>query len=110
MKLVNKRGYALFDVTNPDTGETWTLNPEDHLDSQQYRSLPQFPRMIVQYARYLEKRLKEEGGVANPIISARTSLSLNFRPEYTFIDPDVNLLEVDPSPLYHAEWILPLKE
>src|SRR5215216_2774879 len=35
MKLRTKGGEAVFTVTHPPTGQTWTIKPEDHLKSHQ---------------------------------------------------------------------------
>src|ERR1044072_4942962 len=38
MKLRTKTGEAVFTVTHPQSGQTWTIKPEEHLKSHQLRS------------------------------------------------------------------------
>ena len=110
MKLRDKGGCRLhFFVTNPETGETWPIPAEPYLALRQFIRMCQRPHMIIQFAHYLDKEM-EEAGINNPIINARTLVSLNYRPSQALIDPDVNLTEEEYSIFKHAEWIVPLKE
>ena len=107
MKLREKRGEVLFLVTNPKTQETRVANPADYLNEDQRFSMLGNPEMIVQFAHYLDRLVKENAGF-DPVIRVKTSISLNRRPHQPLIAPEVDLsrkrLSWTPS-----SWILPLQ-
>jgi hypothetical protein len=110
MKLRDKGACRLgLFATNRETGETSLIPLDQFLAARQFIRMCQCPHMIIQFAHFLGKELEEEG-INNPIITARTLVSLNYRPPQPLIDPDVNLTEEEYSIFKHAEWILPLKE
>jgi len=110
MKLRDKGECRLgFFATNRETGETSLIPLGRFLAVRQFIRMCQRPHMIIQFAHFLGKKLEEEG-ISNPIITARTLVSLNYRPPQSLIDPDVNLTEEEYSVFKHSKWILPLKE
>ncbi len=109
MKLRNKEGRLNLKITDPKTGQIWSVKLEEDLTLGQITKMSTRPDMILQYAHYLREKL-QQAGIDNPIITADAWVSLNGRPYQPLIDPKVNLAEVHSDPFTPAEWILPLKE
>jgi vitamin K-dependent gamma-carboxylase len=110
MKLRSKRGCRIvFIAKNPATGETWPIDIRRNLTPKQISKMCSRPNMILQYAHYLGDELTGQG-YKNPIVTVRSSLSMNSRPVQALIDPEINLLEKEYSIFQHSDWIVPLKK
>ena len=107
MLLRDKASYGYFYVTDPITRDAWVVDPGDYLTRIQQRKMNSRPRMIVEFAYYLEDQLRAEGH-EDVEIRARFFASLNGRKPQLLIDPEVDLTEVPYPWLGHADWILPL--
>ena len=106
MKLRTKRGEAVFTVTHPGTGQTWTIKPQDYLKSHQLMKMTTKPDLIVMFAHYLaEEKMRE--GYENVEVRARVMVSLNGRQPQLLIDPNVDLTKEEVS-LFPTRWIVPL--
>jgi vitamin K-dependent gamma-carboxylase len=106
MKLRTKRGKAIFTVTHPPSGQSWTVDPANYLPDWQLRKMATKPDLIVQFAHYLVEQKRREGyeGVE---VRAQVTSSLNGRRPQLMIDPNVDLAKERVS-LLPARWILPL--
>jgi hypothetical protein len=106
MKLRTKDGEAVFIVTHPATGQTWTIKPEDYLKSHQLTKMITKPDLIVQFSHFLAEEKRREG-YENVEVRARVMVSLNGREPQLLIDPHVDLAKEEMS-LLPARWIVPL--
>jgi vitamin K-dependent gamma-carboxylase len=106
MKLRNKGGEAVFTVTHPESGQTWTIKPEDYLESHQVTKMATKPDLILLFAHYLAEEKRREG-YENVEVRARAMVSLNGRAPQLLIDPNVDLTKEQVS-LLPARWIVPL--
>jgi len=109
MKLRDKdTSYIEFFATDPETGETWGIDPEEDLTKRQVSKMSTRPDMILQYAHFLAEGLREEGydGIE---IRVEVISSLNDREPQRLIDPNVNLAE-QPATILPKSWIIPLQE
>src|SRR5215208_4489105 len=61
MKLRTKGGEAVFTVAHPQTGQTWTIKPEDHLESHQVTKMITKPDLIVLFCHHLAAEKRREG-------------------------------------------------
>jgi hypothetical protein len=106
MKLRTKVGEALFNVTHPRSGQTWTIKPEDYLESHQVMKVITKPDLLVLFSHYLAEEKRREGydGVE---VRAHVMVSLNGREPQLLIDPNVDLAKEEVS-LLPTRWILPL--
>lgn len=109
MKLRSKHGWVRFQVTDPRTGETWQVDPEEELSHRQRRRMSGTPDMIVQYAHHLRERFQARG-VPDPIVRAESWVSLNRRPPQRIVDPEVDLGKVPIELFASSSWIVPLDE
>jgi vitamin K-dependent gamma-carboxylase len=106
MKLRTKTGEAVFTVTHPESGQTWTIKPEEHLKSHQVMKMSTKPDLILHFAHYLAEQKRREG-YENVEVRARVMVSLNGREPQLLIDPNVDLAKEEVS-LLPASWIVPL--
>jgi hypothetical protein len=106
MKLRTKGGEAVFNVTHPGTGQTWTIKPEDYLKSHQVVKMTTKPELILLFAHYLAEEKSREG-YDNVEVRACVMVSLNGRQPQLLIDPNVDLAKEEVS-LLPARWIVPL--
>ncbi|MCB9006318.1 MAG: HTTM domain-containing protein [Ardenticatenaceae bacterium] len=105
MKLRDKDASASFTLTNA-AGETWQVDPLEHLTARQLRKMSNRPYMILQYAHFLAEEAAAQGHDA-VVVQADVWASLNGRPPQQLIDPTVNLA-AQPRTLVSSDWILPL--
>jgi hypothetical protein len=106
MKLRTKEGEAVFTVTHPASGQTWTIKPEDYLKSHQLMKMITKPDLILLFARYLAEEKRREG-YENVEVRAHVMVSLNGRQPQLLVDPNVDLTKEEVS-LLPARWIVPL--
>jgi hypothetical protein len=106
MKLRTKDGEAVFTVTHPRSGQTWTIKPEDYLKPHQLMKMITKPDLILLFGHYLAEEKRREG-YDNVEVRARVMVSLNGRQPQLLIDPNVDLVKEQVS-LLPARWIVPL--
>ena len=106
MKLRTKEGEAVFTVTHPGSGKTWTINPEDYLKPHQSMKVTTKPDLLVHFAHFLAEEKKREG-YDNVEVRAHAMVSLNGRQPQLLIDPNVDLTKEQVS-LLPTRWIMPL--
>ena len=106
MKLRTKSGEAVFTVTHPRSGQTWTIKPEDYLESHQVMKMTTKPDLILLFGHHLAEEKRREG-YDDVEVRARVMVSLNGRQPQLLIDPNVDLAKEQVS-LLPAKWIVPL--
>jgi hypothetical protein len=106
MKLRTKVGEAVFTVTHPRSGRTWTVKPEDYLKSHQVMKMTTKPELILLFGHFLAEEKRREG-YDNVEVRARVMVALNGRQPQLLVDPDVDLAKEQVS-LLPARWIVPL--
>jgi hypothetical protein len=106
MKLRTKSGTAIFTVTHPPTGQTWTIDSAKQLPEWQREKMSTKPDLIVQYSHYLAEQKRREG-FDNVEVRALVMTSLNGRKPQLLIDPNVDLAKEQVS-LRPSKWIMPL--
>ena len=108
MKLRDKDSSGFFVVTDPASGKTWEIDSRDYLNRRQEGKMTSRPHLIVQFARYLEDRMRLEG-YQDVEVRAHIIASLNGREDQQLVDPQVDLTKV-PYPWFgHADWIIQLE-
>ena len=108
MKLRDKDSSGLFAVADPASGRTWEIDSGDYLNSRQERKMTSRPQMMVQFAHYLEDRMRAEG-YQDVEVRAVIFASLNGREPQQLVDPQVDLTKVSYPWFGHADWIMPLE-
>jgi len=109
MKLRDKKGFADFTIIDPESKQSWYIEPESYLTEKQARKMPTQPDMILQFAFFLERKWKQEYGLGDVEIRVNNYVSLNGREPAPLVNPSIDLTKLERN-LTHAEWILPLHE
>jgi hypothetical protein len=108
MKLRDKRGSVGLVVHDRARGRDIEITDlRAGLTGDQYAEMIHDPKLLQQYAVVIARRLRE-GGLADIQVRAHTSISLNGRPRQALVDPDVDLLSVDPRRA--GSWVVPLRK
>ncbi len=105
--LMEKAGYIVFHVYDPETGKIEQVNNYKYLTKTQEKQMSTQPDMILQFAHFLKNKYQEKGFL-QPQITAESYVTLNGRRSKPFIDPTINLLDIKEG-WKHKDWILPLK-
>ncbi len=107
--LLEKSGTATFRVKDPETGDEAPIRNSNHLTAFQEKQMAIQPDFILQYAHHLHDYYEEVHGIVDPEIRADVFVALNRRPSRRFIDPNVDLSQINDS-FAPKEWVLPFKE
>lgn len=102
--LMEKAGNVVFHVKDLDTGRGGDVMPSDYLTPVQEKMMSTQPDMILQFAHFLEEKLKAQG-INNPEIRAEVYVTLNGRGTKKYIDDSIDLTTVKES-FRHKDWIL----
>ena len=103
--LMEKAGYAIFHVNDTDRNLSWEAKNYEFLTPNQEKMMATQPDMILQYAHHLERHYKNQG-IQDPVITVESYVSLNGANSSLFIDPEIDLTELEDG-LKHKTWILP---
>ena len=112
--LIEKAGYAQFYVHEPKKDRKMLINNKDYLTPQQEKMMATQPDMILQYAHFLrdeftDSLILESNGekiqLNKPKITADVRVSLFNKGSKVFVDPNVNLSNINRS-FKHKDWIL----
>ena len=106
MKLRTKEGEAVFTITHPGSEQTWTIKPEDYLESHQAMKVTTKPDLLLLFAHHLAE-VKRREGYEGVEVRAHAMVSLNGRQPQLLIDPNVDLTKEQVS-LLPTRWIVPL--
>ncbi|MEE2889192.1 MAG: HTTM domain-containing protein [Planctomycetota bacterium] len=108
MKLVAKRTDAMeFFTIDPDKGTRIKLDALRILYPWQQDVMSRQPDLVLQFARDIHANLLKKTGKSYPI-HAEIQVSLNGAPAHLFVDPEVDLAQVEWS-LAAKPWIMPYR-
>jgi hypothetical protein len=107
--LMEKAGYAQFQVVDPDTGMSMAVDNTRYLTPFQEKQMATQSDFILEYAYYLEEIYRKKG-IADPEIYVESYAALNGRPSRPYVDPNRDLTEIEPSLFKHRDWILPFND
>jgi vitamin K-dependent gamma-carboxylase len=107
MMLRAKSGTLKYTVIDKATNNTIPINLNDYLTTKQRRSIRTKPDMIWQFTQRLKQKFAKEGKTVS--IYAQCYVSINGKPSKQFIDPKVDLAQIDWNSFSHSDWLLPLK-
>ncbi len=106
--LMEKAGYAQFKVKDRKTGKQFLVDNSDFLSQFQEKQMSFQPDFIVEYAHFLGAHFSEQGH-QNVEVYVDSYVALNGRLSVPYIDPTINLLEVDDS-FARKDFILPFND
>ena len=105
--LMEKAGYVIFHIKDPESGREWEAYARDHLTPMQEKQMSTQPDMILQYALFLEQKYIQEG-IVDPEVRAEAYATLNGQGSRLLIDPSVDLTKEQDS-FENKKWILSYK-
>lgn len=108
MMLRSKSGSIYFKLKDTETGAKWNVYPHEYLSPKQTRKMSTRPPQVWQFTQHLKEVYAKEG--KNVEIYAESFAQLNKRPRQRYIDPSVDLAQVEWHRFKHSDWILPLKQ
>jgi len=108
MMLRTKYGIADYKVVNKSNDEEIKIDLKDFLSSKQANIACSKPDVIWQFSQYLKQHYKKHGQDISVYVDGK--LSVNGKPFKPFINPEVDLANVDWNTFKHSEWILPSKQ
>jgi hypothetical protein len=103
--LMEKSGAAYFTVKDTTTHQQFEVTNAVYLTALQEKMMSTQPDLILKYAHFLAKEFKKQG-LRNPEVYAEVYVSLNGDRSKLFIDPNVDLAELNPG-WQHYNWVLP---
>jgi len=103
--LMEKAGYANFKIVDRASGRRFYVNNAEFINPFQEKQMATQPDFILEYAHYLAAVYRARG-IADPAVYVESYVALNGQSSRPFIDPTVDLTQVQPSFL-PATWILP---
>jgi hypothetical protein len=106
--LMEKAGSANFKIVDSITKKYFYVNNNDFLTSVQQKQMSFQPDMILEYGHYLGNHFKSQGH-KNVAVFVESYVSLNGRLSQQFIDPNINLMELEDT-FKHKHWINPLND
>ena len=104
MMLSEKVGYVTYRVSDPQTGETWKVHPQEYLSDMQVERAAIDPDMILQTAHIIAADFKSMG-YRLVEVRADAFAALNGRPYRRIVDPDTDLA-AEARTLLAKDWIL----
>ena len=100
-----KNGSVTFRVRNKATGREWQVSPRSYLSIDQEREMSGQPELILQLAKHIGSEFNKKG--RGPVaVYADALVAWNGRPRARFIDPEVDLLQVEEG-FWQKPWVLP---
>jgi hypothetical protein len=108
MMIQNELVRANFYVTDPNSGETFQVKPQEYLDLPHAQAMGWRPDMLLQFAHYLAKVTPRIG--LKPLrVEARVLVSLNGRKPQLIVDPNVDLA-AESRTLGRPRWLLKIDQ
>lgn len=106
--LMEKTGYATFKIVDGKTGKRFYVQNDDFLSPIQEKQMSTQADFILEYAKHLGDHFSKQGH-QNIEVYVESYAALNGRKNQLFIDPDVNLLNLDYRSLCQSH-IIPLND
>ncbi len=105
--LMEKAGYANFKIVD-EKGDRFYVDNTDFLTPFQEKQMATQPDFILEYAHFLARHFESQGH-GEVEVYVESYVALNGRISRPYIDPSINLAEIDQSYL-HKDWILPFND
>jgi hypothetical protein len=102
--LMEKAGTAFFYVTDRESGRQTEIDNKEYLTYMQEKMMATQPDMMVDYAKFIKEEYIKKG-YADPIVTARSYVTLNGCGSREFIDPTVDLASQSNSFLKDKNWV-----
>jgi hypothetical protein len=105
---MEKAGYAIFTVRDPETGHSAEIINRTYLTPNQEKMMATQPDMILQFAHIIRDDYKRKG-IDAPEVYAQVYVTLNGSGSRPFVDSSVNLASIEDT-WGHRDWVLPFEK
>jgi hypothetical protein len=102
--LMEKAGSAFFFVKDKNSGMQTEVDNKEYLTYMQEKMMATQPDMMVDYAKFLKEEYKHKG-FSDPVVNARSFVTLNGCGSREFVDPTVDLSVQTNSFLEAKNWV-----
>lgn len=109
MRAYSRQREGGYLVVNPATGNQYSVDPAEFLGDRSAGYVMTRADISRDFAIWLEKRLQTNSGWPSAEIYARYKVRFNGRPAQAFIDPTVDLTEVERNNWGPDPWVMPLE-
>jgi vitamin K-dependent gamma-carboxylase len=99
--------FAIFDLKNKTI---YPVNLDNHIHELQQNQMIHYPRMVQDFAHYLEQDAKENHRIRKSMIKAKIKVKFNQRDSVEMLSPDYDLVEEEWNSFGHNQWISDLSE
>ncbi|TVZ51774.1 HTTM domain-containing protein [Dokdonia sp. Hel_I_53] len=106
--LMEKSGYAQFKIVDGVSGKRFYADNTDFLTPLQEKQMSFQPDFILEYAHYLRDHFESQGHQEVEVY-VESYVALNGRLSTTYIDPKVDLAQIEDS-FAHKNWIIPFTD
>ncbi len=103
--LTEKVGFVQYRVRDPETGQSWLVEPAEYLTPLQTERMSFQPDMIQQTASIIAADFAQRG-YPGVVVNADAFVAFNGRANTRLIVPEVDLASVQPT-LSPKAWVLP---
>jgi len=104
MMLRAKHGITEFKAINKENGEVIRIRTRDYITNTQHKVMSK-PDCIWQLAQHIHQDFAEKGIAVE--VYADTEISVNGRPYYPLLNPEVDLASVKFNYFGSNPWVLP---
>lgn len=102
------KGEITFYIGEKSAPKMMPVVAERFINTQQIRTLREDPRMLVQFAVFLEEVSKREH-FTQPLVQVDNFISLNRRSPQQIVNSQRDLLEIYRQQLPYSQWIIPME-
>lgn len=92
-------------VEIPDDNVVFYVDVLEYVNQRQFAKIRREPMQLLAFVKFIQKELKEKGGVENPVIKLEVWKSVNERTPQLLNDTTLNYALVEYQPLKSASWI-----
>jgi uncharacterized membrane protein YphA (DoxX/SURF4 family) len=107
MMLRSKSGRTTYKVVDKATNAQIPINLNDYLTKKQQRGATTKPDVIWQFSQHLKHHFAEKGMDVKIFVNAY--VSINGKPLKQFINPQIDIANIDWNAFKHSDWLLPSK-
>ena len=109
MRVYSKQVEGGYLAVHPETGNQYSVDPVEFMGARSATYIMTRADLSRDFAIWFEKRLQTFGGWPSARIYARYTVIFNGRPPQAFIDPTVDLTDVERNMWGPDTWIMPLE-
>jgi len=102
---INVCEFAIFDM---NAKKIYPVNVDLHIHPVQKRFMTHYPKMVLDFAHYLEGYARKKHGLTNVMVKAKINVQFNQRESVEVLSPNIDLTKEKWNSFGHNEWINPL--